>query len=134
MFSQTRTSFPVKCRPDYRFRNVIYDLKTTASANPDDFNRSIRDLRYFVQAAFYLEVARQHHPLIENFVFVAVESSPPYSAACYELNPIYLKIGKIQMVADLEKYVTAMRTGIKGYGTGVNYLEPDYWFVKKYIK
>ncbi len=128
------TDIDVKCRPDYITESRIFDLKSTTSADAEDFDSSIRNYRYYVQAAFYLEICRQHNPLIESFVFIAVESSAPYGIACYELDAGYLAAGKIQFIKDLEKYIYDTRTNRTGYATGVNIIQPPDWFMRHYTQ
>lgn len=123
----------VKCRPDYRTTDIVFDLKTTNSADKEDFDGSVRMFRYFVQGAFYLEIARQNFPLIEKFVFIAIEKEPPYGVACYELDAAYLAAGKIQYMRDLEKYVFDSRKKNKGYESGVNIVSPPVWFANQYF-
>lgn len=123
----------VKCRPDYRLPTMILDLKTSQSANPEQFDKSVRNYRYFVQAAFYMDICLQSNPLLENFVFVVIESSAPFSVAAYELDPGYMEAGRIQYKKDLEKYIYDKRMNRKGYEPGVKVLTPPDWFMRQYI-
>jgi len=127
------TDIDVKCRPDYLLPEMILDLKTAQSARKEEFDKAVRNYRYYVQAAFYLEICRQHNPLVEKFIFVVVESTPPYSVAAYELDEGYLAAGKAQYLADLEKYVYDTRMNRKGYEPGVQMLAPPDWFMKQYF-
>lgn len=127
------TDIDVKCRPDYLKTEWILDLKTSQSARKEEFDNSVRNYRYYVQAALYLEICRQHNPLVDKFIFVVVESSSPYSVAAYELDQGYLDAGKAQFMADLEKYVYDTRMNRKGYEPGVRMLVPPDWFMKQHF-
>jgi exodeoxyribonuclease VIII len=127
------TDIDVKCRPDYLTKEMIIDLKTAQSARKEEFDKSVRNYRYYVQAALYLEICRQHNPLVDKFIFVVVESSSPYSVAAYELDAGYLDAGKAQYMADLAKYVYDTRMNRKGYEPGVSMLVPPDWFMKQHF-
>jgi hypothetical protein len=71
------------------FSPLILDLKTTSGkATPEEFQRSLVDYGYAFQATGYcmLYEARFHERL-RQFVFVVVESEPPYAAAAFRLDP-----------------------------------------------
>lgn len=124
----------VKCRPDYRTPMFVIDLKSTTNASQEDFDKSIRNYRYFVQGAFYMDVVLQKYPLTEKFIFIAVESEPPYGVACYELDAAYMEAGRAQYMEDIRKYLKDLEFGRKGYESGVKLLSPPSWFMKKYLK
>ncbi len=62
-----------------RFDDEAADVKTTRSANPDDFSRQMRSLKYDIQQAFYTYVASLAGIPIRRFLFVAIE----YASADY---------------------------------------------------
>lgn len=68
--------FPVKIKPDIRFPGVIVDLKTSLAG---DFSKTLFNLSYDLQAAFYLDVSSQieGYPL-EEFYWVVVSTSAPF--------------------------------------------------------
>lgn len=80
-----------KCRPDWHSdcRRLIVDLKTTDDASPAAFQRSIHKWRYHVQAAWYLRGLSA-----EQFVFIAVEKSPPYLCGVYVATPEMVAAGE----------------------------------------
>jgi hypothetical protein len=67
------TGLVVKARIDYRINNLAIDYKTTKDAEPVAFERSIYNLKYYIQAAHYLAVSG-----LDGFAFVPVEKTPPY--------------------------------------------------------
>lgn len=95
-----------RCRPDcVTERNVIVDLKTTRDASPDGFAKSIAGYRYHVQAAFYsdgYEAAFGSPP--RGFVFIAVETEPPYLVAVYVASEAMVIRGRADYLADIETF------------------------------
>lgn len=80
----------VKCRfrPDIIKKSdrgiVLADLKTTRDASPDGFAKSVVNYSYYRQAAFYLdgyEACTGDTP--SDFIFIAVETEPPYICETY---------------------------------------------------
>jgi hypothetical protein len=64
--------------------NHIIDLKTCMDASPEGFAAQIRRFKYDLQAAHYLEAEVERD--IHSFVFVAVETQPPYAVGIYKLD------------------------------------------------
>lgn len=95
-----------RCRPDcVTERGVIVDLKTTRDASPDGFSKSIHQYRYHVQAAYYsdgYEAAFGSPP--RGFVFIAVETEPPYLVAVYVASETMVLRGRADYLADLETF------------------------------
>jgi len=84
-----------KARVDYLTGNVIFDLKTCQDASPEGFARQIGGFQYHLQAAHYAsgfeKITGQQ---LEKFVFIAVESEPPYATGVYVLDPMALEAGR----------------------------------------
>lgn len=80
-----------KCRPDWHSdcRRLLVDLKTTEDASPAGFARSIYKFRYHVQANWYQRPFAE----AEQFVFIAVEKSPPYLVGVYVATPEMVAAG-----------------------------------------
>lgn len=100
-FNQT-TGELCRCRPDYLRQNgIVVDLKTTDDAGPD-FKRSCANYFYHKQAAFYMDgVAAITGEAPAGFVLLAVEKSPPYAVACYQLAPVDIELGRALYQRDL---------------------------------
>lgn len=89
------TGIQCKYRPDIRSSNWIADLKTTSDASTSGFSRSIAQYGYHVSAAHYLEGDRVLRGTEHNkFIFIAVETKPPFAVAVYVLGDIALKEGQ----------------------------------------
>jgi len=80
-----------KSRPDFHTDDgtLIVDLKTTSDASELGFQKSVHNFRYHVQAGFYLRSINE----AEQFVFIAIESKPPYLVAVYNASPEMIAAG-----------------------------------------
>jgi exodeoxyribonuclease VIII len=75
-----------KCRIDWlRPDGILVDLKTTKDASSSAFARSCASFDYPVQAAMYLDLTIAADVEATDFVFIAIESPPPYLCATYSL-------------------------------------------------
>ena len=73
--------FWCKTRPDAlpKSRRYLVDLKTSTSADPDDFRRAVVNFGYHQQAAWYLDgVGHVLGARPERFAFVVVAKTAPY--------------------------------------------------------
>jgi hypothetical protein len=86
--------YQAKARLDYLKDGVIVDLKTSSDASPDGFTKAIANYDYALQAAFYLDICRAEGIQANQFVFLAVETKPPYMTGIYEIDPIWLEFGR----------------------------------------
>lgn len=113
-----------RCRPDFLNTkyNLLVDIKTTKSAMPDDFARSIAGNRYHVQAAWYLDgVNRCLNTNMTKFIFVAVETQSPYSVCIYDLGEESIEEGRRQYIKDLDKVRNYLENKDKGdYFKGIS--------------
>ena len=76
-------------------RQLIVDYKTTASANPGDFERSAWNFGYHIQAAHYLNLAYALD-LVDpgaEYLLVAQEKRPPYLPHVYRISDELLDHG-----------------------------------------
>ena len=103
---EPETGLEVKCRPDFMLNDgsLIIDLKTTTDASPKGFQKSLVNFRYYVQAAWYLDVVEMStgkRP--DGFLFVAVEKQRPFSTGVYVADEEMIKIGREHAMEDLRK-------------------------------
>lgn len=89
---------------------LIIDFKTTRDASPKAFSRAIYQFGYHRQAAFYLEAARSLGMPAERFIILAVEKTPPYACAAYELQDEALSAGMGEILTLMDAYKTALET------------------------
>jgi hypothetical protein len=114
---------PCKFRPDAikRNRSIIVDVKTTADASADAFSKSIANFRYDLSAAHYLEGSLQaFDSQPHSFVFIAVETEPPYALACYRADPTVTSKGDHDRRRALKRYAECDASGVwPGYDAGI---------------
>lgn len=98
----------VTCR--HRFDKLTHcgiavDLKTTVDARPDAFSRSIFAYGYNVQNAFYADQYRWiTGEILQDFIFIAIESESPYAAKVYRLDEDSALIGRDAYRKALDSY------------------------------
>ena len=72
---------------------IIVDYKTTTDASSDAFVRNAINLGYDMQAAMYIEGAKQALGANASFVFIAQEKEPPYAVNIFEADELFVKRG-----------------------------------------
>ena len=81
--------------------NVIVDIKSCQSADPDMMAKSVVAYRYDVQAAYYLDICKLLGIDKSEFLFVCVEKLPPHAVAVYALDQDAIAWGRMQYQRDL---------------------------------
>ncbi len=73
---------------------ILADIKAVRSCKRGDFTYAIRDYRWDLSMAMYGYGIKQiDGKAPDNFVFIAVEKTPPYHCAVYELGKESLQVG-----------------------------------------
>lgn len=119
-----------RCRPDLYREDIglILDVKSTVSAHPDAFARSVVNYGYHAQEAFYSDGWSMLGRRVEAFAFLAWEKSEPYTYAIYELPPAIVDEGRAIMRNAMARYVECQRDNRwPGYGEGVQELSFKRW-------
>lgn len=125
------TGLDCKCRPDWTTVNTLVDLKTTTDASPEGFVRSIAKFGYHRQAAFYLDGHAALNLPKERFVFIAVESLPPYAVGVYELDEVSLDVGRIEYESALNRFAACIESGEwPAYADGCRTLTLPAWVMR----
>lgn len=88
MFATHRTGLRLKGRIDVLGDGFIADVKTAEAGDSANFASAIFRYGYHVQAAMYCHLAS-----VEDFRFIAVEKTPPYAVAVYQLSIPALQAG-----------------------------------------
>jgi hypothetical protein len=130
VWSDPITGVRCKARLDgtvQRLRSIgILDIKTTADASPDLFSKSAHKYGYHIQAAFYRSALKSLELTPAEFRILAVESSPPYQTACYELSEAAIEVGAAQVRKALDIYAACRESGNwPGYESQT--LDLPYW-------
>ena len=133
--TELETGLDVKCRPDFILDDLslIFDLKTTTDASPKGFQKSLVSFRYFVQAAWYLDVvemATGKRP--EGFLFVAVEKQRPFSVGVYMADQAMIDLGRQHAMEDLRNIAKwKAEDNFPGYSDRVEMISLPKWMLPK---
>lgn len=135
-WNDDKTNVLLKARPDKIVDDIIIDLKTTISANPDVFFKKAYDYGYHKQAYHYLQgFEKCYGKKASGFVFIAIEKEPPYAVCVYKASDNFIKIGEIEVRRDIEMFAECEKTGIwKGYPEIIHELDVPVWITNKYIE
>ena len=134
----------LKVRPDVidTTHGVIADLKTTTDASYDGFVKSIQKYYYHLSAAMYLDGVNQCKELLDatgffaytKFLFICVESVPPYLCAVYELSKDYVEVGQLLYRRSLIKlHESRADEEPRGFPRELRVIEPPSWAKRLYI-
>lgn len=125
------TGIRCKCRPDYLRDGFCVDYKTTQDASPEAFQKAAYRYRYHVQAYWYLHGLGKNDLSGLDFVFIAQEKEPPYAAAVYYADELFLQLGQQEAAADLETLAQCRSTGVySGYPEEILPLTPPKFALK----
>jgi exodeoxyribonuclease VIII len=132
-----QTNLQCRGRADYIKNNgVIVDLKTTKSAKPRDFQKSIVNFRYYVQAAYYLDaVSLITGEKYNDFAFIAVEKEPPYEVCVYWASEDMIAEGRREYrrcLNELESCLT--KREFPGYQTEPEQIGMPSWAMSSVIE
>ncbi len=99
--------FKAKCRMDRLILKdncaVIIDLKTASDVSDKAIQRAIANFRYDIQAYFYEKILCEiTHLAAIDFIFVFVETKPPYEVKVVKLTEEWLEVAESDVRRDLE--------------------------------
>lgn len=95
----------VKARGDAYGDGMLLDIKTTGrGAGRADFERTIGSLGYGLQSAVYANVAWDVGLPVDDFVFIVVESEPPYDVGVYRIDDEVIDLYEQALPRLLERY------------------------------
>ncbi len=113
-WKDSETGVWLRVRPDFLpdVRKFIPDFKTTTSAHPDDFARSIFNFGYDIQAAMYLEgiAAVCGDDPDRQFWFAAQEKEAPYIVQPFALEPEVLARGRSEVRKGIRLFAECLST------------------------
>jgi len=84
----------LKCRPDAWQPGALVDLKTTVSADPNEFGKTAHNFGYHQSAAHYIDGVKAATGEDLPFHFVLVEKTAPYLVSVVELDWEAIDIGR----------------------------------------
>lgn len=124
----------LRARPDYlsNDRTVMLHYKTcSGSAQPEAFIRGpLCSMGYDMAAAFYDRGLAEVAGTMPKSVFLAQETSPPYSCSLIALAPALADIASSKVNRAIELWTHCMTTGRwPAYPTRIAYAEPTAWML-----
>ncbi len=123
---------PCKARIDFLSALAILDVKSTQSAGPGPFARSVVNYRYHMQAAFYSDGLRAAIGEDRPFIFLAFETSAPYACAFYLADEVMIDVGRKLYLPLIQKYAEAVhRNEWPGYPDEIKTLSLPAWAIKE---
>lgn len=123
------------CEVDIGGGHYIVDLKTCRDASTDGFMRDAMKYGYHVQAAMYTEGVKKATGQDSLFVFVCVETEPPYAINILQADDAFMTMGKDDFRYLLGLYhecnVRDEWPGYNGLSGAINVLELPKWMKKE---
>jgi hypothetical protein len=127
-FDTIKVKARIDLLPDHReLYDSLADIKTTQDASPAAFAKTAAQLRYHVQAAWYL----RFFPNKRRFLFIAIEKTAPYECAVYEMDQAAIDQGNAEIDKQLEFFKSCQEfNSWPGYSTAVEKLTLPNWAFK----
>jgi len=110
----TKENILCKCRPDIICSDYIVDLKFVRDSSQHEFMKQCGYLKYYIQAAYYLDICRNFRKNIKNFIFIAVEKEPPFVTKVYTLSDSSLANGRLMYEEGIRKYNDYISVSLTG--------------------
>lgn len=126
------TDIRLRFRPDWLTGHInrvtCIDYKTTISANPDEFVRSVAKYGYHQQAAWYLDGLAANGIDGARFLFVAAEKTPPHPVSVIELDDEAITEGRRLNRLAIDTYARCTETGVwPAYGDDITLISLPAW-------
>lgn len=129
-----KTGIQCKARADlYESGQFLMDLKSCRDASPEGFARAVVSYMYGLQAMHYLSGVQAAGESIRWFVFLAVESEPPYVCQPYILDSMAEELGWKQRERAITTQARCLQDGRwPGYSERLEQLTlPAYAFFRE---
>lgn len=130
-FDDPETGALCRIRPDYlrAADSIMVDVKTAIEASPGAFQRAINSFGYHIQAAFYsMGHERITGEPLSDFLFLAVEKTPPYAVGLYRIDDDALAAGRQQMRRALRTWAACMENDTwPGYSDHIQPISLPAW-------
>ena len=126
------TDVLLRFRPDWMTgldnRVTCVDLKTTVSADPNEFVRSVAKFGYHAQNAWYQAGLVANGIDDARFLFVCVEKSAPYPVSVIELDQVAVIEGALLNRKAIDLFDQCVRTDTwPAYGDGIHTIGLPAW-------
>lgn len=124
----------IKCRIDLwdREQQIVVDLKTCACSSPSSFARDCAKFGYGIQQAHYCTTLKNAGYPVDNFVFIAVESEPPFCCQVYMLDDYSVSLSLQQYKHAMEQLIDCEQKDVwPTYADPSSELSLPGWYMKK---
>lgn len=133
-WTDEQTGVACRARPDLAVNDwsLIVDYKTTVSADPKEFAKSIAKYGYHQQQAWYCEAVETLTGIRPEFVFVCQEKTPPYEVSLIQLDADAVRIGGRLNEDARSIYAACMDSGVwPSYPTSVQVVGLPAWALRQ---
>lgn len=133
-WTDEQTGVACRARPDLAVNDwsLIVDYKTTVSADPREFAKSIAKYGYHQQQAWYCEAVEILTGIRPEFVFVCQEKTPPYEVSLIQLDADAVRIGGRLNEDARSIYAACMDSGVwPSYPTSVQVVGLPAWALRQ---
>lgn len=133
-WTDEQTGVACRARPDLAVNDwsLIVDYKTTLSADPKEFAKSIAKYGYHQQQAWYCEAVETLTGVRPEFVFVCQEKTPPYEVSLIQLDADAVRIGGRLNEDARSIYAACMDSGVwPSYPTSVQVVGLPAWALRQ---
>lgn len=133
-WTDEQTGVACRARPDLAVNDwsLIVDYKTTVSADPREFAKSIAKYGYHQQQAWYCEAVETLTSIRPEFVFVCQEKTPPYEVSLIQLDADAVRIGGRLNEDARTIYAACMDSGVwPSYPTSVQVVGLPAWALRQ---
>lgn len=115
-------------RFDFLADGWITDYKTTVDAAPFAFASSAAKFDYAMQAAWYLDLARDLGREVDGFIFIVQAKEAPYEVTVCELDWASEELGRRRNRRALDTYAKCVTSGNwPGYGDDLHTISLPRW-------
>jgi hypothetical protein len=122
------TGIQLRGRADWINNNTIVDYKTAATADPDTFERHSTKYKYYLQAAWYLDLAAALGIPSPTFLLVVQEKTAPYLSTVLRFDDIAIHEGRLLKRQAINTYAHCLNTGEwPAYPRGIQLISVSPW-------
>ena len=127
-----------RCRPDWLAwdNDVIFSLKTTGKAEPETFMRGpLLAHSYDLQSAFELAAIKALTGKDAHYVYIVVETEPPYACSLISLSPEWREFAAAKFRKAVGLWSVALASGHwPAYGEHIYTMDLPPWMQAKFME